>query len=61
MTAVGGNLFEYGKKTVILGDRAKKMIRSLENDRRDIFVVTLDVNLDAKVVALSSYKLVNLV
>lgn len=50
---VGGNLLGYGKQTVILGDRAKETIRSLENDRRGIFAANSDASLDANVVALS--------
>ncbi len=50
---VGGNLLGYGKKTVILGGRAKETIRSLESDRRGIFAANSDASLDANVVALS--------
>ncbi len=51
--AVGGNLLGYGKKTVVLGDRAKETIRSLENDRRGIFAANSDASLEANIVALS--------
>ena len=50
---VGGNLLGYYKKKVIVGDRAKEVIRALERDRRGLFSVNSDASLPDNIAALS--------